>query len=115
MNNDKVNIKDFHENTCANFLLEEHTIGSLRDKSDFDIAVHHAKKSLLFAKDLILNIDVTNKEKAEFIDRVIRDYDKFIVDDKQINYDVCPKCGSKLKPSMYAYTSVRCTKCDYNI
>ena len=82
MNNDKVNIKDFHENTCANFLLEEHTIGSLRDKSDFNTAVHHAKTSLIFAKDLILNINGTNEEKAEFINKVILDYDKFIVDDK---------------------------------
>jgi hypothetical protein len=77
----KKNIKDFHENLCANFLLKEHTIGSLRDESDFNTAVHHAKKSLLFAKDLILNVSGTKKEKAAFIDKVIKDYDKFVVDE----------------------------------
>jgi len=112
MNVDKVNIKDCHQNACANFLIEEHTIGDLRDEADFDNVVYHAKKSLMFAKDLILNIDGTNEEKAKFIDDVILDYDKFKVNG-QSKEEVCPNCGSKLKPSMYAYINVQCTKCDY--
>jgi hypothetical protein len=72
-------IKDYHINYCANLLLEEHIIGGLRDESDFNTAVFHAKKSLIFAKDLILNVKGTNKEKAEFIDKVIQDYNKFKV------------------------------------
>jgi len=57
----KTNINDYHENQCSNFLLEAHTIGKLRDKADFDNAVYHARQTITFAKDILMNIEGTNE------------------------------------------------------
>ena len=71
------NIADFHEHSASKFLIDEHTIGDMRDYQDLHNAVYHARKTLAFAKDLILNIDGTNEQKAELLDRAMEDLTKF--------------------------------------
>lgn len=72
-------ISKYHENSAANFLIEEHTIGDIRDQSDFDTIKYHCKKTLIFTKDIISNIDGTNEEKQEFIEKTLEDLNKFKV------------------------------------
>lgn len=75
----KKKITDLHENFCAQYLIEAHTIGGIRNEADFNNIKHHCIKSLLFTKDLIKNIKGTDKEKSDFIDKIILDLGKFKV------------------------------------
>ncbi len=74
----KKNIKDYHENLMAQLLIEAHSGGAgMRDEQDFNQLKFHIHTTLLFAKDLILNIEGTDKEKGEFIDKISTDLEKF--------------------------------------
>lgn len=74
-------VKEFHENQIAQFLIEAHTIGSIRHKADFDNIVFHCAQTLNFTKQLISEVDGTTKEKLEFIEKVKKDFYKFKVKD----------------------------------
>lgn len=83
MEKENKHIKEYHENLISQLLIESHTIGGIRDQSDFDNIRFHCKQSLNFAKDIIENIDGTDKEKSDFIHKVWEDLDKFTVNDKK--------------------------------
>lgn len=74
---DVTHIKDFHENFASQLLIKAHCIGAMRDESDFETVKYHIEQTLAFAKDIILNIEGTNEEKVEFIDKIQADIKKF--------------------------------------
>lgn len=57
------NINEYSEKAGALFLIEQHTIGNLRDEGDLDNAKYHAEQTVNFVEDLLLNIDGTIEEK----------------------------------------------------
>lgn len=70
-------IDEYSEKACALFLIEQHTIGSLRDESDLDNAKYHANETINFIEDLLLNIDGTIEEKIKFISKIKEEIPKF--------------------------------------
>ena len=64
---DYVKISECSDRAGALFLIEQHTIGNLRDEADLDNAKYHAQQTANFIEDLLLNIDGTIEEKIEFI------------------------------------------------
>lgn len=72
-------INDKHENFAAQFLIQEHTVGSIRDLSDFHNIKYHIRKTICFTKDIIENFEGTNEEKCIFLDKILLDIEKFKV------------------------------------
>jgi len=70
-------IDEYSEKTGALFLIEQHTIGNLRDESDLDNAKYHAQQTIGFIEDLLLNIDGTIEEKVEFLSKIKEEIPKF--------------------------------------
>lgn len=68
-----------HENFVNQALIKAHTIGDLRDESDFQNSKYHAKQSLYFVKGFIENYRGEIHQMREFIERAIEDIEKFKV------------------------------------
>jgi hypothetical protein len=79
MRKKKKNISDLHENFAAQILIEKHSMAGIRDEAEFNNIKYHCKHTLMFTKDLILNIKGTDKEKSDFIDKILLDLEKFKV------------------------------------
>lgn len=77
----KKKISDFHEHSLAHFLIQQHTIGDLRDSADLNNAIYHANQSLALIKDFFSNIEGSNEEKLEFIEKTFIDLTKFSVNE----------------------------------
>ena len=74
---DVKHITEFNENFAAQLLIQAHSIAGMRDETDFDNVQYHIAQTLDFAKDIIINIEGTNQEKADFIERIKIDLEKF--------------------------------------
>lgn len=75
-------INKWHENLLNQKLLEIHSInGGFRDESDFLTAKYHSFHSLMLAKQII-EMDGTNEEKLEFIEKAKEDLEKFTVNNE---------------------------------
>lgn len=70
-------IDEYSEKAGALFLIEQHTIGSLRDEADLDNAKYHAHQTVSFIEDLLLNIDGTIEQKVEFLTKIKEEIPKF--------------------------------------
>lgn len=70
------NIKEYHENSGALFLIQEHG-GSFRDEADLNNAKYHALLTITFIEDLLLNIEGTIEEKIDFIKKMKEEIPKF--------------------------------------
>jgi hypothetical protein len=70
-------INECNEKSGALFLIEQHTIGNLRNESDLDNAKYHAKQTVNFIEDLLLNIDGNIEEKINFISKIKEEIPKF--------------------------------------
>jgi hypothetical protein len=70
-------ISEYSDRAGALFLIEQHTIGNLRDEADLNNAKHHAQQTVNFIEDLLLNIDGTIEEKIEFISKIKEEIPKF--------------------------------------
>jgi hypothetical protein len=70
-------IDEYSEKAGALFLIEQHTIGNLRDEADLDNAKYHAQQTIGFIEDLLLNIDGTIEEKIQFISKIKEELPKF--------------------------------------
>jgi len=79
----KKHISKYNDISATNFLIEEHTIGSIRGESDLINDIYHCRVTLSFIKDMLSNIDGTNEEKLEFVDKVINNMNIVINDFKQ--------------------------------
>jgi len=71
------NINEYNEKAGALFLIEQHTIGSLRDEADLNNAKYHAEQTVNFVEDLLLNIDGTIEEKIQFLSKIKEEIPKF--------------------------------------
>lgn len=71
------NIKEFGAPNSALFLIEQHTIGSLRDEVDLRNAQYHALETLNFTIDILQNIEGTIEEKIEFLLKAKEEVPKF--------------------------------------
>lgn len=71
------NINEYNETDGALFLIEQHTIGSLRDEADLNNAKYHAEQTVNFVEDLLLNIDGTIEEKIQFLSKIKEEIPKF--------------------------------------
>ena len=67
---DNRHISEFSCRAGALYLIEQHTIGSLRDEVDLDNVKHHAHQTICFMEALLLNINGTIEEKIEFIKKI---------------------------------------------
>lgn len=74
------NIKEMHENHVTQLLINSHTIGNLRDESDFNNTKYHISETLNFTKQL-LELEGTNNEKLKFIEKVKFDLEKFTINE----------------------------------
>jgi len=70
-------ISEYSDKAGALFLIEQHSIGSLRDESDLDNAKYHAVQTISFIVDLLININGTIEEKIEFILKIKEEISKF--------------------------------------
>ena len=70
-------IEEYSEKAGALFLIEQHTIGNLRDEADLDNAKYHAQQTIGFIEDLLLNIDGTIEEKIQFLSKIKEEIPKF--------------------------------------
>ena len=73
----KKEISEIHENSLSQLLISSHSIGGIRDESDFDTVKFHSLKTLKFARDLIRDINGTDEEKIKLLDKVLIDLNKF--------------------------------------
>lgn len=71
------NIKEYGAPNCALFLIEQHTIGALRDESDLKNAQYNALETVIFAIDLLKNIEGTTEQKIEFLLKTKEEIPKF--------------------------------------
>ena len=71
------NIKEYRAPNSALFLIEQHTIGSLRDEADLTNAKYHALKTINFTIDLLKNIDGTIEDKIDFLLKTKDEIPKF--------------------------------------
>jgi len=71
------NIKEFGTPNSALFLIEQHTIGDLRDEADLTIAKYHALETINFTIDLFQNIEGTIEDKIEFLLKTKEEIPKF--------------------------------------
>ena len=76
-------ISEYSDEGATNFLIDEHTVGSIRDESDLNTNIYHCRVTLGFVKDILSNIEGTNEEKTEFINKVINNMDIVINNFKQ--------------------------------
>lgn len=70
-------ISEYNETSGALFLIEQHTIGNLRDESDLDNAKYHAQQTVNFIEDFLLNIEGTIEEKMLFLSKIKEEIPKF--------------------------------------
>lgn len=73
------NIQIYSEKAGGLFLIEEHTIGGLRDESDLINAQHHALVTIEFTLDIMKNIEGTIEEKIDFLLKTKEEIPKFNV------------------------------------
>ncbi len=71
------NLKELNERSCAWFLIEQNTIGNLRDEVDLQNAQYHSLQSVNFAIDIMKNIEGTVEEKIEFLLKTKEEIPKF--------------------------------------
>lgn len=64
------NINKYGIPHCALWLINEHTIGDLRDEADLDISKYHSLETINFAIDFFKEIEGTTEEKIEFLLKV---------------------------------------------
>lgn len=76
---EKVKLSDYHENYASQILIEEHTVGGIRDEADFDTIRFHCYKTLIFTKNFIEAFEGTDEEKTAFLQKVFDDLGKFTV------------------------------------
>jgi hypothetical protein len=74
---EKKHINEFSERAAARFLIEEHTIGDLRDKGDLINSQYHAQVSVNFAHDILKNLLGTTEEKITFFENTYIEIPKF--------------------------------------
>ncbi len=72
-----IKIDECNEKAVALFLIEQHTIGNLRDESDLNTSKYHALRTISFIEDLLVNIDGTSEEKINFISKIKEEIPKF--------------------------------------
>ena len=70
-------ISEYNAAAGALFLIEQHTIGNLRDEADLDNSKYHATQTINFIEDLLLNIDGTIEEKTQFLSKIKEELPKF--------------------------------------
>ena len=68
---------EYSDKVGALFLIEQHSIGILRDEADLNNAKYHALQTIYFVEDFLSNIDGTNEEKIELILRIKQEIPKF--------------------------------------
>jgi hypothetical protein len=73
------NITELNAGAVAKLLIDNHTIGGLRDEGDLRNSQYHAGKSLAFVRDIIFGFKGTKKQKLEFIEKIFIDLEKFKV------------------------------------
>ena len=71
------NIDEYHPNIAGQFLIQQHTIGTLRSETDLDNAKYHSIQTLDFIEDFLININGTNEEKINFISKIKEEIPKF--------------------------------------
>ena len=71
------NIKEYGAPNSALFLIEQHTIGSLRDEGDLRNAQFHALETVNFTIDILQNIEGTIEEKIHFLLKTKEEIPKF--------------------------------------
>jgi hypothetical protein len=72
------NLTEAHENIIAQNLIDWHTIGSVRDASDFNTIKYHIQRTIEFTRTILLDYKGSQK-KAEHLLKVIDDLEKFKV------------------------------------
>lgn len=82
------NILEFIEYNANVFLINSHTIGSLRDESDLEIAKYHTSMTINFTLDFLKNIDGSIESKIEFLEKMVTNIKNFkIKNDNEILMD----------------------------
>ena len=72
-----MNITEITEKQIAGTLINAHTIGSLRDKHDLDIAKIHSFKTLSFILEYFEKIEGDYQEKINKVKNAIEELKKF--------------------------------------
>jgi len=78
----KKHIKDFSERAAARFLIEQHTIGDLRDEGDLINSQYHADTTINFVVDILQNLSGTLNEKINFLNNIKNEIPKFYGSEK---------------------------------
>ena len=76
---EKVKLSDYHENYASQVLIDEHSVGGIRDQADFDTIRYHCYKTLIFTKNFIEAFEGTDQEKSDFLQKVFDDLGKFTI------------------------------------
>lgn len=75
----KKNITELHENIIAQNLIEFHTIGGIRDESDFNNIKYHCNVTIGFIKIILSQYGGNKREIVKHLDKVLEDLEKFKV------------------------------------
>ena len=77
MGKNNKNIKDFDPTNVALFLINQHTIGDIRDENDLNNIKYHSAQTINFMIELLENVDGDLNEKIDFIKKTKSEISKF--------------------------------------
>lgn len=70
-------LKNIQQGELAQFLIHEHSFGTLRDEADLNNAKFHTTQSITLVLDFIKNIVGSNEDKIEYLEKELNEIEKF--------------------------------------
>jgi hypothetical protein len=74
-----IDINTVQQGRLSQFLIEEHSIGGIRDEHDLLVIKKHVTTSLNIMIDILDSFDGTSEEKVAFLKEELKEVDKFKV------------------------------------